>query len=83
MYHACPNKHGKNKDLNTRITTYAAIAAHDSPSRKESPENRTDGAQTPEQTKMMEEPMGETDEPTQRDNTTCVTIQQINKHTIV
>jgi len=25
MYHACPNKRGRNKDLNTRITTYAAM----------------------------------------------------------
>ena len=61
-YHACPNKRGRNKDLNTRITTYEAIAAHGTPSRTESPENRTDGAQTPEQTNMTEGPMVETDE---------------------
>jgi hypothetical protein len=67
MYHACPNKRGRNKDLNIRITTYAGIAAHGTPSRTESPENRTDGAQTPEQTNMTEGPMVETDEPTQTD----------------
>jgi len=59
--HACPNKRGKNKDLSTRITTYAAIAAHCTPLRTESPENRTDGAQPPEETNMTEETMVETD----------------------
>jgi len=65
IYHACSNKRGKNKNLTTRITTYAAIAVQGTPSRKESPEKRTDGAQPPEEN-MTVESMVETDEPTQR-----------------
>jgi hypothetical protein len=68
MYHACPNKRGKNKDLSTCITTYAANVAHGTPSRSEGPEKKTDGAQPPEPTNTMEELMVETDEPTQTDH---------------
>jgi hypothetical protein len=54
--------------MTTRITTYAAIAAHGTPSRTEIPENKTDGAQPPEQTNTTEEPLVEADESTQTDH---------------
>ena len=80
MYHACPNKRGKNKDLNTRITTYAAIAAHGTPSRTESPENRTEPKPRNRRKWRRKQLWKQTSRHRQTTHT-WVTTQQINKHT--
>ena len=67
MYQACPKKHGKGRVSTTGNTTYADIAAHDTPPRPESQENRNEGAAHTKQVNQSEDPMEETSELTQTD----------------